>query len=107
MENSNINKLTSIVDKQRRFFNTNRTKDLNFRISMLHRLRSSVEKYEEQILDALFKDLGKGRAESYLSEVGFILLEISHTIKYLKHWVRDEKVKTNVLNFGSSSYIII
>lgn len=56
MEKEQINQL---LDKQRQYFYSGATFDLDFRISALKRLRASIRKYEDQIHAALKKDLGK------------------------------------------------
>ena len=54
MEKEQINQL---LDKQRQYFYSGATFDLDFRISALKRLRASIRKYEDQIHAALKKDL--------------------------------------------------
>ncbi len=52
MEKEQINQL---LDKQRQYFYSGATLDLDFRISALKRLRASIRKHEEQIHAALRK----------------------------------------------------
>lgn len=56
MEKEQINQL---LDKQRQYFYSGATLDLDFRISALKRLRASIRKHEDQIHAALKKDLEK------------------------------------------------
>ena len=63
MEKEQINQL---LDKQRQYFYSGATLDLDFRISALKRLRASIRKHEDQIHAALKKDLGKSNFESYM-----------------------------------------
>ena len=60
-----------ILEKQKNYFNTQITKDIDFRIKQLKILKQGIKKYETQILDALHKDLGKHKVEAYMTEVGF------------------------------------
>src|SRR5699024_744284 len=41
---------------------------------------------------ALHADLGKSATESYLSEIGVLLAEISHTRRHLRRWLAPQRV---------------
>lgn len=94
------------VSKQHVFFNSEATVSFNFRIKQLKSLKCAIEKNEGGIVDALKKDLGKPEFESYLSEIGFVLLDLSHTIKHLKKWMKARKITTPFLSQPASSKII-
>lgn len=51
--------LTQIVDLQRKYFYSGQTKTYDFRIQNLKKLRTIIEMFEDNILMALSKDLGK------------------------------------------------
>ena len=53
------NSVTQIVSRQRDFFLTNETKSIDFRLEQLKKLKSAVEKYSDDIYDALWRDLHK------------------------------------------------
>ena len=86
MEKEQINQL---LDKQRQYFYSGATFDLDFRISALKRLRASIRKYEDQIHAALKKDLGKSNFESYMCETGLVLSEITHMLKNIRSTRRN------------------
>ncbi|MBU5439912.1 aldehyde dehydrogenase [Tissierella sp. MSJ-40] len=94
-----------ILKKQKDFFNSNATKDLSFRINALNKLKKIIIKYEKPLLEALYKDLGKSEFEGYSTEVGIVLSEITHTLKYINKWAKPKKVPTQLTNFKSRSYI--
>ncbi len=94
-----------IVNKQRSFFNLNSTKDISFRIEQLNKLKDLLLEYEDLIMDSLYKDLKKSQFESYSTEIGIVLSEISHALKNIKEWTKIKKVKTPMVNFKSKSYI--
>ena len=48
-----------ILNNHKEFFNTNATKNIDFRIKKLKDLYKAIVKYENEIIDALKKDLGK------------------------------------------------
>ncbi|WP_035589816.1 aldehyde dehydrogenase family protein [Hippea jasoniae] len=94
-----------IIEKQRDFFNTTKTYDLNTRLSCLKKLKRCIKKYEKDIYDALYNDLRKPRFEAYVGEVGFIIREIDFVLKHLKDWVKPQKVKTELVNIPAESFI--
>ncbi len=94
-----------IVDKQRTFFNLNSTKDVSFRVEQLNKLKDVILEYENMIMDSLYKDLGKSQFESYSTEVGIVLSEISYALDNIGNWTKVKKVKTPITNFKSKSYI--
>jgi aldehyde dehydrogenase (NAD+) len=95
----------NLVSKQQKFFHSGKTKDFNYRINALQRLRDSIKKYENKLLDALKADLHKPELEAYMTEIGVVLEEIRFTLKHLHSWVKPQRVKTPLTLLGSSSYI--
>ena len=77
----------------------------NERITYLKKLKESIINYEEEIKEALFKDLGKSSQEAYSTEIGIVLSEISLFIHKLKKWTQLKKVKGNLTTFPSKAYI--
>ncbi|HEY2647632.1 MAG TPA: aldehyde dehydrogenase family protein, partial [Puia sp.] len=90
----------------RSYFDSGLTRFPNFRIVQLRLLKSAIVKYEHEISEALFTDLKKSKEESFAAETGLILKEISVALKNLQRWMRPVGVKTNLLNFPSSSRIL-
>jgi len=97
--------IKSIVNKQKNFFSTNETKPYSFRITQLKKLKLAIENNEELLLKALYDDLKKSEFEAYGGEIGFVMAELDFTIKKLKKWMKDKKVKTPLLHQPGSSYI--
>lgn len=98
--------INEIVKKQKEYFNTFETLNIDFRIQTLKKLKNIILENEEKIKEALYLDLNKSSTESYMTEIGMALSEITHTIKNLKKWAKIKKVKTSLANFPSKSYII-
>lgn len=96
----------AIVRRQRAFFETGWTRDLSHRLSALRRLKRGIKDMREDIYKALSQDLGKSRAESYMSEVGMVLSEISYMEKHLLSLSRPRLVPTPLAQFPSASYIL-
>lgn len=87
----------NLVAKQRQFFETRQTKDVEFRIKYLRALQESIIASEKQILEALYQDFRKCEFESYVSEVGFVLEDLKHTIKHLRSWAKPESVSSPIV----------
>lgn len=94
-----------LLNQHRRFYQTLKTKSLDFRLKQLLTLRTAIKKYEKDIIVALEQDLGKHEFEAYTNEVGFTLDSIGYTMKHLKKWAKDQRVKTPIHQFGSKSFI--
>ncbi len=95
----------TLVNKQRNFFNTGKTKDIEFRIEQLKKLRQVISDNQQEIMDALKKDLNKSPMEAYGTEVGFLLADIKHTLKTIRSLAKPRKVKTPLFHQLGSSWI--
>lgn len=89
----------------RQYFSSSITRPYAFRKMQLVKLRNAIRKNETAIHEALFTDLKKSPEECWVTETGFLLAEISNTIKQLKRWMQDETVPTNLVNFPSKSFV--
>ena len=92
--------------QMRNYFDSGITKPYAFRKEQLKKLRDAVKKYEQQLHEALYTDLKKSPEECWVTETGFLLSEISNTLKHLKSWMEPERVSTNLLNLPSKSFIM-
>lgn len=95
----------SIVQQQKQFFYSGKTRDVKFRLESLQKLRDAIKRYEPDIMTALKKDLNKSEFEAYTTEIGILLEEIKYTMKHLKSWAKPQKVKAPITHFGSKSVI--
>lgn len=101
MEDMNI-RLDELLQKQKDYFRTGETRDIEFRISKLKRLKKSIKIYEQKVLEALRKDLGKPEQESFFSEVGGIYASIDLFVKNLVKWTKARAVNTPIVQYGES-----
>ena len=92
------------IEQQRIYFASGKTHKVEARIEKLKLLASSIEKYEDEILAALQKDLNKSPQEGYMTEVSVVLSEIKYHIAHLKKWSKPKKVSTPFYLFPSKSY---
>ena len=98
--------IDDITDNLKEFFNTNRTKDINFRLKQLKALKETIRHFEPEIAQALRDDLRKSDFEIYTTEVGFLMKEIDYAIKHLKKWAKTERVSTPIYLKPSNGYIL-
>ena len=92
--------------RQRQFFNSNKTKETDFRILQLKNFKSLLKENEELLNKAIYEDFGKSAYETYLTELSVIYQEINLCIKKIKTWSKIKRVSTNIANLPSKSYII-
>lgn len=96
----------SLVNSQLEFFNTNATKDVDFRISQLKKLQEILKANEALLDEAIYKDFRKSSFENYVTELSLIYHEINLALKNLKEWSKRISVPTNMANLPGFSYII-
>lgn len=94
------------LERQRSYFATGQTYDVSFRLEMLKTLQKSIIAHESEIFDALKKDLNKSPFEAYETEVGITLQELQYVIKHVRSWAKPKRVKTPLLHFKSTSFIL-
>lgn len=97
--------ILNIFNSQKEFFYSNKTKDINFRINNLKKLKNLIKENEQDIMDALYKDLRKSNFESYATEIGIVYDELNLHIKNLRKWSKREKRKSPIVHFPAKSYI--
>lgn len=98
--------IQEIVAKQRTFFAAGQTFDVNYRIDMLKQLYAAIQRHEQDILDALYTDLGKSATEAYMCEIGMTLQELSYQIKHVRWWSKPSRRKTSLVNFHAKSFTV-
>ncbi len=96
----------SIVKEQRKFFASNRTKDISFRLQSLDILEKAIIEKEDKILEALRKDLNKSSFEGFMTEIGMVLDEIKFFKKNLRRLAKVKYVATPLAQFPSKSFIV-
>ncbi len=95
-----------ITELQRHFFSTNITKDLDFRIRKLKRLKSVLQENETLLYNSIFNDFKKSQFETYVTELSVIYKEIDCALSNIKKWSRKHNVLTGLANLPGRSYIV-
>ncbi|MEH1888004.1 MAG: aldehyde dehydrogenase [Nostoc sp.] len=104
MITTELSNVGHIIQNQREFFQTGKTKDVTFRIEQLKNLKQAIIEHERSIVEALQADLHKPELESYLTEIG-VIKDIDYAIKHLKNWTKPKKAAVSFDFFSSSARI--
>lgn len=94
-----------LVNQHQQFFRTGVTKDLDYRLNALKNLQHSIKSHEQEILDALKKDLNKSDFEGYATELGMVYEELKTAIRKVPDWAKKKRVRTPLMHFLSSSFL--
>ena len=97
-------KIKKLVEEQRAYFMSGKTKNINIRLKALERLEQAIKKREKEIHEALKKDLNKAPMESYMSETGMTYAELSYVKKHLRRWAKPHAVITPLAQFHGKSF---
>jgi aldehyde dehydrogenase (NAD+) len=91
---------------KRLFFDHGHTRSAGFRKSKLKALAEGIKTHEPFIYEALLSDLGKGQAESYITEISLIQEEIKLALSHLDDWMKVERRPTPIVLHPSSSHVV-
>jgi aldehyde dehydrogenase (NAD+) len=81
------------VAAARRAFEQDVTKPRPWRVAQLRALRTLLVEQEHEIAQALHADLGKSATEAWVTETGFVVREIDHTLRHLRAWTAPRRVR--------------
>jgi len=95
-----------IVNYQSEFFNSNKTKDIDFRKQSLKKLLNLLKDNEDKLYQAIYKDFKKSEFETYETELALIYHEIKLAIKKLPNWSRRKTVGTDMANLPGRSFLM-
>ncbi len=98
--------MNQLLEKQRDFFDTGKTKDYHWRMQALTRLEEEIIEARPAIEEALKKDLHKSSVESYMTEIGMALSEIRFLKKNLKKYMTVKYAKTPIAAQPAKSFVI-
>ena len=98
--------IQKIVEKQRAYFATGATRPVAFRLDALKRLEAAIKDREEQLHQALKQDLNKSGFESYMTETGLTLSELTYMRKHLKSYCRRDGRLTPMSQFHGKSFVL-
>lgn len=98
-------RMAEIVFKQRQFFDSGATRNIDFRIQQLKKLKEAFLQHEKNLYAALKSDLNKSEMESFATEVGITITEIEHNLGNIKQWAGNLPVPTPLFLLPAKSYV--
>jgi aldehyde dehydrogenase (NAD+) len=96
MENTSRTDIEKILEDQKDFFLECRTKNVDFRLQQLQKLKAAIVRDETKITEALWSDLHKSPEEAYLTEISILYQEINNHIRHLRKWAKPQAVAAPV-----------
>lgn len=96
--------IKDILQQQNHFFSSGKTIPAEFRLKQLESLKEAMIRHEADLAAALKEDLGKGRMESYMCEIGLTLSELTWMQKHLRSLMRSKRVSTPAAQFAAKSF---
>lgn len=98
--------ISSIVNKQKEYFYKGHTRSVETRKNNLKKLYDGIQRLEDEIFQALKLDLNKSVHESFTTEIGYVLKEISFQMKHISSWSKPKRVRTALTHFGSKGKVV-
>lgn len=82
------------------------TTSSSYRKEKLKHLLNCINKYENEIVSALYNDFKKSEFEAVVTETSIVVSDLKYTIKNINSWTKPKRVFPSLLNFPSSDYIL-
>lgn len=98
--------IKELLDKQREYFASGVTWDLDERKRNLKEIRRLIVKYRPKFDEAFKADYNKCEFDVLSTEVFLVLQECDYQIKHLKHMSKAKRVSTSIMNFPSHGYLM-
>ena len=102
----NSSMITDLKEAHYHFFKAHKKQSLKVRIDHLKKLKKVLNEKEQDIFNALDRDLKKPVFESFTSELLMVQKEIDAFIKNLKEWAAPKRVSGSLLNFPSQDFLL-
>ncbi|KAI1331814.1 aldehyde dehydrogenase [Xylariaceae sp. FL0255] len=99
-EHTSLEDIAKQAASVRAAYDSQKTKDVEWRLVQLRKLYWGVTDYTPQICAALKQDIGKPAPEAVLTEVAHLISDIQLALKKLKTWVKDDKDLDYPLTFA-------
>lgn len=95
----------NILTAQKDFFNSQQTKNIKFRKRNLEKLKDLILQNEDLLYEAIYKDFGKSKFDTYSTEISLIFNDLKFYLKNLSALAKPKKVRTNLVNQLGTSRI--
>ena len=98
--------IQELVQNQRRYYRSNATLSVEFRLRQLEKLRDLLHEHEDELYEAIYNDFGKSKHHTQLTELFPLFEELEIAIKNVRKWMKPRRVSTNLLNQPGKSLIV-
>ncbi|MCX7425814.1 MAG: aldehyde dehydrogenase family protein [Planctomycetia bacterium] len=105
MTSTPMSNIPEILARLRRSVAEGRARPIEWRRRQLDGLEALLVEHQDDFARALAEDLGKSPAESWLTEIGFLLTEIRYVRKRLARWLTPERVRTPLATLPGRSWV--
>ncbi|KAI1502907.1 aldehyde dehydrogenase [Biscogniauxia marginata] len=99
-ETTPVDEIAKIAATVRESYQSQKTKDVEWRLVQLRKLWWGLQDYSERFQAALKQDLNKPWHEAIFSEISHTSSDLQLTLKKLKTWVKDDKDLDYPLTFA-------
>jgi aldehyde dehydrogenase (NAD+) len=89
----NHKRLVHMVGRQRSFFSSGATLDLEWRRRRLQELTTAIESRVDPLLDAVYQDMRKPPIQTFSSEIAMVLSELRLALRKLDAWSRPRSAR--------------
>jgi acyl-CoA reductase-like NAD-dependent aldehyde dehydrogenase len=96
----------AVMDQLRRTFRSKKTFPLEYRKKELLQLKKLLQENENELAEAIYKDIRRPKAEAVCFEVVFTLNDVDTALNNLDEWAKPEKVKRHLLQAIDDAYIL-
>ncbi len=86
MNKESEHRIREVFQKQKAFFKTHQTKDIEFRKAQLRRFREVFINHTDALCEALDVDLGKSRKEAEYVEIQIVVSELDYLLENIDTW---------------------
>ena len=97
--------LAQLIRRQLAYYHTGATLSLGYRRAQLRKLHDAIISHEPALLAALHADLRKSASEAYTTEIGFVLSEVRHALRFLPAWIKPQRRRSPLLAWPARGFI--
>ena len=84
--------IDQLYKEQKAFFASQKTLSVAFRKEQLRKLRKTILDHQNELEEAVWKDLRKSKEEFYITEINVVIAEIDFHLKNVSHWSKPRRV---------------
>ncbi|MGB1805930.1 MAG: aldehyde dehydrogenase family protein [Flavobacteriaceae bacterium] len=84
--------IDQLYKEQKAFFASQKTLSVAFRKEQLRKLRKTILDHQNELEEAVWKDLRKSKEEFYITEINVVITEIDFHLKNVSHWSKPQRV---------------